>query len=206
MNSIRNIIFDYGGVIFDIEHERTARAFEELGVPQIRTAFSHEVQNGFFLDFETGKLSEAAFRDAIRELSGAPLSHQQIDAAWNALLLGVPEGNILLLLQLKEKYRTFLLSNNNPIHYTACAAILDEQWKVSIEECLEKAYFSHLIQMRKPDAGAYRYVLETHLLRPEETIFIDDTPKNIRAAGALGLQTRLVARNEPLHQVVAPFL
>lgn len=139
-------------------------------------------------------------------MSERPLSDEQIDEAWNAMLLGVPEGNISLLMQLKEKYRTFLLSNNNPIHYAACERMLRERWETGIEDCLEQAYFSHMIRLRKPDAGAYRYVLERHGLEPRETVFIDDTPVNIEIAASLGMHTRLITRNAPLRETVESFL
>lgn len=206
MDSIRNIIFDFGGVIFEIEHERTARAFEELGLPQIRNAFSHAVQAELFRDFETGKISPEIFREGIRKMSDSPLDDGQIDNAWNAMLLGLPAGNISLLRQLKEKYRTFLLSNTNAIHYAAFKRAIREHWNTEIGDCFEQAYFSHLIHLRKPDAEAYRYVMDKHGLNPKETVFIDDTPINIEAAAAVGMQTLFTERNTPLRQVVERFL
>ncbi|QEC52697.1 putative hydrolase of the HAD superfamily [Anseongella ginsenosidimutans] len=206
MSTIKNIIFDYGGVIFEIEHELAARSFEELGVPQVRQAFTHAAQGELFMDFETGTVSPEIFREEVRKMSERPLSDEQIDGAWNAMLLGVPEGNVPLLMQLKEKYRTFLLSNNNPIHHAACERMLRERWETAIEDCMEKAYFSHLIQLRKPDARAYRHVLEMHGLDPGETVFIDDTPVNIEIAASLGMQTRLVRRNAPLPDTIESFL
>lgn len=206
MNGVKNIIFDYGGVIFEIEHEKAARSFEEMGVPQVRHAFSHAAQGELFMDFETGKISPEIFRQEIRKMSERPLSDEQIDHAWNAMLLGVPEGNIPLLMELKGRYRTFLLSNNNAIHHAACERMLRERCETGIEDCLEQAYFSHLIQLRKPDAGAYRYVLEKHDLDPAETIFIDDTPINIERAASLGMQTLLIRRNAPLRETVKSFL
>lgn len=234
--TVKNIIFDYGGVIFEIEHELAARAFEELGIGQVRQTFTHAAQGELFRGFETGEISPEEFREEIRRMSRRPLdgrspdeklpdeklpgekspgkqplskqtlSDEQIDNAWNAMLLGVPDGNIELLLRLKGKYRTFLLSNNNAIHCNACENILRRQWNTDIEDCMEKAYFSHLIGQRKPDAAAFEYVLDRHKLDPGETVFIDDTPANTDAAAALGMQIRLVKRNAPLHEVVMPFL
>lgn len=204
-HAIKNIIFDFGGVIFEIEHELTARSFEELGLPGIRQNFSHLAQDELFREMETGGVDPKTFRDEIRRMSDVPLEDEQIDEAWNAMLVGLPEGNIELLLQLKEQYRSFLLSNTNEIHYAAFDRLIRDRWNTALEDCFEEACFSHRIRLRKPDERAYRHVLERHGLNPAETLFIDDTPVNIEAAGAVGLQTMLVKRNAPLRETVARF-
>ena len=118
LENIKNIIFDYGNVIFTLDFERSRQAWIDLGINDADTFYSHQVQNKIFTEFESGSLRAEEFRVYIRKILNRPqLTDEQIDHAWNSLLVGVPEGNHELLLNLKPKYRTFLLSNNNPIHY-----------------------------------------------------------------------------------------
>ena len=117
MQHIKNIIFDYGNVIFDIDFQKTQHSFTELGIKNVERFFAHTGHDPIFNEFETGSISSAEFRDGIRRITGQPnLTDTQIDNAWNTLLIGIPPINHDILLKAKEKYRTFLLSNINEIH------------------------------------------------------------------------------------------
>ena len=117
MQHIKNIIFDYGNVIFDIDFKKTQHSFTELGIKNVERFFAHTGHDPIFNEFETGNISSAEFRDGIRRITGQPgLTDAQIDNAWNTLLIGIPPINHDILLKAKEKYRTFLLSNINEIH------------------------------------------------------------------------------------------
>ncbi|WP_231561311.1 HAD-IA family hydrolase [Sphingobacterium sp. T2] len=137
-------------------------------------------------------------------MAGKPeLTDTQIDEAWNALLIGVPQGKHELLLQLKERYRTFLLSNNNPIHYARCMQQIKEEYGVEDNTpFFEKTYYSHLMGMRKPDPEIFEYVLQQHNLNPQHTVFIDDSPQHLRTAQQLGLKVELCTRERPLEVIV----
>ena len=125
--------------------------------------FSHGGHHPIFNEFEKGLISPAEFRDGIRKLANHPsLSDTEIDNAWNSLLIGVPAGNHEVLLAAKSKYRTFLLSNNNQIHYEWIMDYLKrEHGLASNEVFFEKDYYSHLMGMRKPDANILEYVILT---------------------------------------------
>src|SRR5688572_26254953 len=117
MNNIKNIIFDYGAVLFNINHQLTIEAFKQLGLPDAHGFFGHLKQNELFDQFEVGAITPQEFRNSIRQIIHPDLSDEQIDDAWNKMLLGIPQENLDLLTKLKARYRTFLLSNNNEIHY-----------------------------------------------------------------------------------------
>src|SRR6476661_6632050 len=162
MQNIKNIIFDYGNVIFRIDFKRTQHSFTELGIENVEHFFAHTGHDPLFDEFEKGNISSAEFRDGIRRITGKPaLTDQQIDDAWNTLLLGVPEGNHELLLKAKEKYRTFLLSNNNEIHYNWIMDYLKREHGLeSNAGFFERDYYSHLMGMRKPNADIFEAVLK----------------------------------------------
>ena len=194
MQNIKNIIFDYGNVIFSLDFQKSRQAWKDLGIDNADTFYGHKVQDKIFDGFESGDVPADEFREYIRKISGNPrLTDQQIDHAWNSLLVGVGEGNHELLLRLKPKYRTFLLSNINPIHYDYIMRYLKSDFGFDGNEHLfEKVYYSHLVGKRKPNAEIFEQVLNENNLKPAETLFIDDSPQHIAGAQKLGIQTYLM--------------
>ena len=132
MQKIKNIILDYGNVIFMIDFAKSQQAFTQLGITNVDKVFAHHGQIKIFDDFDRGLITAAEFRQGIRELTeNLELTDEQIDKAWNALLIGVPAGKHEILLALKEKYRSFLLSNNNEIHYACCMKHIQEHYGIA---------------------------------------------------------------------------
>lgn len=203
-SKIKNIIFDYGNVIFLIDFKRTQHTFTELGIKNVERFFDHSGHDPLFDDFETGRITSAEFRDGIRRITGAPdLSDSQIDHAWNTLLIGVPPVNHDILLKVKDKYRTFLLSNNNEIHYNWIMNYLNKEYRLESNSLFfEKDYYSHLMGMRKPHADIFKHVMDENNLNPEETLFIDDSPQHLKTAAELGLNTHLLSYPETLEHFV----
>jgi len=194
MKGIKNIIFDYGNVIFNIDFKQVQQAWERLGVDNVAEFYGHRQQDPVFNLLERGEISNADFRDRIRELTHKPeLTDQQIDDAWNSIFIGIPKGNHELLLQLKDKYRTFLLSNINAIHYDYVHDYLKREFNMDNNEHLfEKTYYSHLTGKRKPEPEIFEQVLKENNLNPAETLFIDDSPQHIATAQQLGIHTYLM--------------
>jgi len=204
MRNIKNVIFDYGNVIFQIDFRKTQHSFTELGINNVESFFAHTGHDPLFDEFEKGDISAAEFRNGIRKITACPhLTDTEIDQAWNTLLIGVPPGNHETLLKVKNRYRTFLLSNNNEIHYSWILNYLKDEYQLeSNEGFFEKDYYSHLMGMRKPDKDIFEFVLDTHKLNPSETIFIDDSPQHIKTAKNLGLQTYLMTGEDSLQKFV----
>jgi len=202
MQNIKNIIFDYGNVIFSIDFTLAQNAFNHLGINNSEQFFGHLQQHAIFDAFDRGEITAAQFRDGVRSVAGNnTLTDQQIDEAWNSMLLGIAEGNHELLLQLKGKYRTFLMSNINDIHYSHIMNYLKTAFGFNGNDHLfEKAYYSHLVGKRKPDAAFFKQILEENNLIPAETLFIDDSPQHLEAAKALGIQTYLMKAPDNLQQ------
>lgn len=204
MKEIKNIIFDYGNVIFEIDFEKAQNAFRNLGIKDVESVFAHSGQNPLFDKFDKGIIGASEFRDGIRALSGMKNStDQEIDTAWNSLLIGVPHGSHELLLGLKNKYRTFLLSNNNEIHYSFIMDYLKDKHGMDDNSNLfEKDYYSHLMGMRKPNKDIFERVLNEQVLVPDETLFIDDSPQHLETAGKLGIKTVLFNNPKELKQLI----
>jgi FMN phosphatase YigB (HAD superfamily) len=194
MQNIKNIIFDYGNVIFEINFEKAQQAFLQLGVADIKNFFSHKKHHAIFDDFESAAISPAEFRDEIRSAANNPsLTDEEIDEAWNSLLIGVPATVHDTLLKVKEKYRTFLLSNNNEIHYNYIVDYLQKEFEMQDNSSLfEKTYYSQHMFLRKPNVEIFLQVIRENNLNPEETLFIDDSPQHIEGAKKAGLNTLLM--------------
>ena len=186
--SIKNIIFDFGGVILNIDYKLTQRAFAKLGVTDFDLLYSQAVQNELFDLLEKGFISPSDFRKEVRKFIHGDVSDMQIDEAWNAMLLDLPEERVRLLDTLKKKYRLFLLSNTNQIHFTAFSSYMKSKFKRDIfSEVFDKAYLSHEVKMRKPDAEIFEFLLKEQNLKKEETLFIDDSIQHIKGARAIGI-------------------
>jgi putative hydrolase of the HAD superfamily len=196
---IKNIIFDFGGVIYAIAHEKTKDAFARLGIKDFEELYGHAVQTKLFEDFETGKISPTTFRETIKKHLPINVSDKEIDSAWNALLIGFSTQRLKLLEKAGKNYRIFLLSNTNQIHYQQYMGELRAKNRYQeFEGFFEKLYFSHQIGMRKPDIKIFDFVLSDTQIVAEETVFIDDYDLNISAANSVGLQGRWLKPNQDL--------
>jgi glucose-1-phosphatase len=205
MQEIKNIIFDYGNVIFEIDFKRTQDALEQLGIKNSAAFFAHKSHHNLFNDFETAAISPAEFRTGIRKAAGNnDLTDEEIDAAWNSLLIGVPPGIHDVLLKVKQRYRTFLLSNNNETHYVYITEYLKKEFNMDDNSSLfEKAYYSQHMFLRKPNVEIFEQVIRENGLNPAETLFIDDSPQHIEGASLAGLNTLLMTRHpRDLEQVL----
>jgi glucose-1-phosphatase len=189
IENIRHIIFDLGGVLLNIDYNRTGQAFAALGIPDFHQMYSQLRQTPLFDDLEVGRIKKDAFVSALQQAAGIALSEADIIEAWNAMLLDFPLRRLQLLQQLRMHYDLILLSNTNEIHEAAFNSILTQAHGFSIGMLFDKVYLSHRIGMRKPDTVVFRHILEENGLNAAHTLFIDDSLPNIEAANTLGIQT-----------------
>lgn len=190
MKNVRHIIFDLGNVILDIDYQLTIDAFEALGVENFAAHFSKTTQSTFMDDLETGKVSQFEFIEYAKKYCKEGTTAQQIIDAWNALLLDIPIRRLQILQQLQLDYDLFLLSNTNIIHEEAYNKTVKETCGYeNLNMFFNKVYLSHRIGKRKPNAEAFELILNENNLKPEHTLFIDDSIQHIEAANKLGLQT-----------------
>jgi FMN phosphatase YigB (HAD superfamily) len=188
MRPIKNIIFDLGGVLLDIDFTLLHQAFENLGVPDFSELYNQRKADPFFSDFEKGKILTADFFEHIRQICGCHLDDEAIRSAWNAMLIGFPPGRAEWLLHIREKYNSYLFSNTNIIHYEWFSKAFKRASGVNFNACFRQTYYSHAMGLRKPDPASFQYILDDQQLDPAETLFIDDTIKNVEAARQIGMQ------------------
>jgi putative hydrolase of the HAD superfamily len=189
MKKIKNLVFDLGGVIMNLDVLKTINSFKELGIHNIVNNTGHAYQHSFFYEFEVGRVSEESFLDSLRNLSEHNLSNQEIINAWNQMILDMPKERVEFLNDLKTRYNIFLLSNTNSIHQKKYLDDFKEDHQMSFNSIFKKAYYSHEIGIRKPDMEVFSFILNDSNLKASETIFIDDALSNIESAKNVGLQT-----------------
>ena len=188
--SLKNIIFDFGGVIIPVDTMAYATGIQELGCNNLSGLYEHFLEEQVYSRFEKGEMSPAKFRSLIRAGLDRQVSDEQIDQAWNLMLGEIPAHRVAFLEKLKTKYRTFLLSNTNKIHYDHYQAQFIKKYDFpSLDNLFEKAYYSFRLGLYKPDPAIFEFVIRDSGLNVEETLFIDDARPNVEAAKRLGFQT-----------------
>jgi glucose-1-phosphatase len=187
---IENIIFDFGGVILDIDPKRTVSEFQKLGYEDVDRIKSREFYEEIILKFEKGLVSPDEFRNRIREYLNVDYSDNQINNAWNTLLSKLEKERIQILEAAGKHYTLFMLSNSNAIHYDAFIKDLKDNFGYEdFDTLFRKAYFSFRLHMHKPNTDIYHYVINQEKINPEKTLFIDDRADNIEGAQKAGLKT-----------------
>ncbi|MBK8886343.1 MAG: HAD family phosphatase [Saprospiraceae bacterium] len=186
---IQNIVFDFGGVLLDLDYTKTHDAMSKLlGFEFMPATFAPETTK-FLNEYEIGKINTETFIWNLQRLAKkeVPIG-QDVIKAWNAMLLGWQPAKFDFLLSLRKKYKTYLLSNTNELHLTWVLIDLKKQHHISDFDTtyFEKTYYSHLIGMRKPDSQIFEFVTQDARLDPAETLFIDDLEVNTLAAKVPG--------------------
>ncbi len=186
---IKNLLFDFGNVLFDIDLPSIDRHLQQLAGQQYPAAREQLLRDGIFDLYETGGLSTADFLDAVRLAVQPPLPAEQVQMAWNSIFIGMPAPRFEILLRLRQRYKVFLLSNINALHEQWIAGYIVREHGIQDYESryFDGVYFSHLIRLRKPNREIYEYVLADAELRPEETVFFDDMEINVLAAEQVGI-------------------
>jgi len=192
MEGIKNIIFDLGNVIINIDSNRAVNAMKEMGFDNFEESYTLLQQSDLFDFLEKGLITPEKFRADLQEHFNRSVLPKKIDDAWNSMLLDFPKKRIKLLQDLESKYRLFLLSNTNIIHYHKYNQDFIDQYGFGLSNLFEKVYFSFDMGMRKPDLEVFKYVIKDSNLKPIETLFVDDSAENIDSANKLGLKTLFI--------------
>ena len=186
MKKCKAIIFDLGAVILNINYQNTIDEFTKLGVNNAATFYSKKVQTNLFNQIETGMISSNEFLKALqKETKNANIN--QVEKAWNAMLLDLPEERIQLIEKLKNNHSIYLLSNTNAIHIDAIKKQLGKRKWLAFCKLFDKMYLSHELGLRKPDVKIFEYILKEQKLKAEEVFFIDDSPQHIASAKKIGI-------------------
>lgn len=201
MDNIKNILFDFGGVIVGLNKQNAVNRFKEIGVDKIDDYLGEFRQEGIFLALEEGTISREEFYTELRTLAGKNTSTEDIDSAWMSFLLDITEYKYQMLKDLRKKYNVYLLSNTNPIVMDWALSSEFSPSGENIRDFFDKCYLSYEIGCAKPDKKIFEFVIQDSGLNPAETLFLDDGPSNIKAAEDLGFKGYLANQTEDLRKV-----
>lgn len=184
----KNLIFDLGNVLYDIDFVKMYDAFEALGIPHFENHFTLNKSDPLFFDLEKGFINEDEFCAGFNALCKLNLPRHQIIDAWNSLLVGYRKESIDWVKTHNNKYQTFLYSNTNQIHYDYFIPQFTQDLGGQFENLFKTPYYSHKMGQRKPDPASFQFILDKEGLIAEQTLFIDDNEPNVIAAASVGLQ------------------
>jgi len=149
-------------------------------------------QEGPFFALENGDITVAQFHDALRPLVPADVTDEQMDEAFSSFIVGIPLHRLQSLRELRKRYRTYILSNTNPIMFEGVIARNFAQEGLDVNAYFDGVTVSYKARSNKPAREIFDYAIATMGIRPEETLFFDDGQENLDAASKLGFKTALV--------------
>ena len=203
MSEIKNIIFDLGGVILNLDYSKTADEFKKIGVLHFKDLYSQKKQTLLFEDFEKGKIQSREFISSLNNSENLKIKEIDFINAWNAMLLEISTEKLEFIYRLKKDYKIFLLSNTNEIHINKFESNLKKNNMLEqFYKCFDKIYYSSRMGKRKPDENCFNQVLEENGLLAENTLFIDDTTQHILGAKKVGLNTFHLEKNKSIIDLV----
>ncbi len=191
------IIFDFGGVIFDIDPERTRHSFNKLYGSALVDRF---YQNEVLMKFEKGQITANDLRKEVQKITGITVKDEIFDRAWNAMLIDYKPKRIERIQMLGKTHKLLMLSNTNDLHFAFFSNKLKREYGVTFYDLFDSVYLSHEMGLLKPDKEIYKQVLIQQNLDPERTLFIEDTKENAEAAKVLGIETLIIPRNGSFYE------
>lgn len=197
------IIFDFGGVIIDIDYQATIDAFKNLGITEFDALYSQAAQSDLFNAIETGRISPQYFINGLMDLLPTGTTPNQVVHAWNAMILDIPKDRIEFLQSLRKTHQIYLLSNTNSIHIDKALRAWKKVSDSAIETIFHKVYLSHEMGMRKPDTEIFERVCSEQQIDPKRTLFIDDSIQHVEGARNAGLHAHHLLPGESIQSILS---
>ncbi len=192
IKGIKNLLFDQGGVIVDIERDQCLEELRRLGMEAPERFVGLYKQDGPFFALENGDITLDEFHDELRPLMPSGVTNEQMDYAFSSFIVGIPLHRLQALRQLRKRYKTYILSNTNPLMFEGVIARNFAQEGLDVNAYFDGVTVSYLAHSNKPDRKIFDYAIATMGIVPEETLFFDDGQENLDAASRLGFKTALV--------------
>jgi len=206
LNGIRNIIFDLGGVLLNIDPKKTIEAFGKLGMKQLVGDKGLSYDHDIFYMMEQGQITSDEFRYGVIELLPQKVSFQEIDDAWTAMLLDFPAVRVELIKNLRKDFKIYLFSNTNAIHVEKFHSNFRNQHRFEVSSLFERDFYSNEIGYRKPSPESYQEIIKLSGINPEESLFIDDSLLNIESAIHFGLKGFWLKPGQKVEKIFQEYL
>lgn len=206
LSGIKNIVFDLGGVLLNIDPKRTIEAFGRLGMEQLvgdkGLTYDHEI----FYQMEHGKITSDEFRSGVQKLLPQPVSFAEIDTAWTAMLLDIPAVRVQLLKNLRKHFRIYLFSNTNAIHVEKFHSDFRKQYGFEVSTLFDIDFYSNEIGFRKPSEESFQEIIRLSGINPGQSLFVDDAAANIEGAASVGFKAYWLEPGQSVETVFQEYL
>ena len=189
MNQIKNIVFDLGGVIIDLDRQESVNRFVAMGIADAGDMLNPYRQHGVFLQSEDGSITAEGFIEKLSEMSGKALSYETVSQGWLGFLKKVSQEKLDYILSLRADYKIYLLSNTNPFVMDFANTTAFSEAGKPITEYFDKIYASCEMKVAKPHREIFELMLADSGMIPSETLFLDDGEANVKMGAAMGLHT-----------------
>lgn len=189
MKEIKNIVFDFGGVLISIDRNKAVKAFQKVGVKEAEQLLGEYHQQGIFQDVEDGHMDAETFRKELSGLCGKNLTYKEVESGWKGFVTEVSQYKLDYLNRLRKKYKVYILSNTNPYMMGWARSCELTSAGKPLDAYVDKIYASYEIGITKPERGIFDYMIKDSGLNPAETIFVDDGASNIAMGRELGFIT-----------------
>lgn len=199
--NVKAVIFDLGGVILNINYQKTIEAFEKLGIKKAEKLYNQFDQEKLFDAYETGDLSSESFVTEIQKRLDKTVPKEAVVKAWNTMIGDFPSHKLDFINDLCKKIPCFLLSNTNELHLKKVQEVLQKSTYNSLDQLFEKCFYSNLIGKRKPHPETFQWVLKKMLFKADEVLFIDDSPQHIAGAKEAGLKTLFFEKETTFEEI-----
>lgn len=204
--AIKNVVFDFGGVIVELDTQRPIDRFKEIGVADADKLLDPYEQKGLFLEFEQGKVDLDTFRRRLSEHAGKDLSIDDIYYGWMGFMRDVPLYKLDYILELRKKYKVYILSNTNPVIMHWAKSPVFSPKGLPLTAYCDKLYASFEIGITKPDRRIFEYMFEDGGFAPKETLFVDDSRHNVEVGASFGMLTYQPSNEEDWREAVGDIL
>ena len=205
-NKITTLIFDFGGVLINLNREKALAEFEKIGLLDTAKLINNFLPVDVFMQLEIGELSENDFLEKLITRSIQNPEKEQVKEAFKSFLQDIPKEKLELLLTLKKRFKILMLSNTNPIHFEWCKKEKFNYKGLNINDFFDKCYLSYEQKTAKPETEIFEIMLKEQNVKAEECLFLDDSPANIATANTLNFNTILVDVKEDLRKYFAEIL
>ncbi len=190
----------------DLDRDRCVRAFERLGMKDADDFLGVYGQKGAFLALESGEIDADEFHSQVRPMIDREnVSDEEIDAAFNEFLIGIPVHRLESLRELRRDYKVYLLSNTNPIMVNGKIAEEFRKEGREMADYFDGIFTSYEAKCCKPGKAIFDYTEKVGGLNPSETLFFDDSQSNVDAARSYGFNSVLVRPGDEFTTLLEEF-
>ena len=194
MNDIDTLVFDYGGVIVNLDNNKVSDALCTLGVGRIQQVLQANKIKKLTRDFIDGIIPTDVTMERMLKLCRTGTTCEDLVAVLNNLCGNLPSSRLQALKDLKRNYRVLLLSNISDILWEYSVGEITSRG-FSPEDCFDAFYLSYEMGVAKPDKDIYLRMISDAGIIPSRTIYFDDRKDNYEAGLSLGFHSVLVPTN-----------